>query len=36
MGGRPGIETATFHILTPYPDTALHARMTGRAPHPAQ
>jgi radical SAM superfamily enzyme YgiQ (UPF0313 family) len=22
-----GIETATFHILTPYPDTALHARM---------
>jgi radical SAM superfamily enzyme YgiQ (UPF0313 family) len=24
-----GIETATFHILTPYPDTALHARMAG-------
>jgi len=24
---RHGIETATFHILTPYPDTALHARM---------
>jgi len=22
-----GIETATFHILTPYPDTALHQRM---------
>ncbi len=22
-----GIETATFHILTPYPDTALHTRM---------
>jgi radical SAM superfamily enzyme YgiQ (UPF0313 family) len=22
-----GIETATFHILTPYPSTALHARM---------
>jgi radical SAM superfamily enzyme YgiQ (UPF0313 family) len=22
-----GVETATFHILTPYPDTALHARM---------
>ena len=22
-----GIETATFHILTPYPDTALHGRM---------
>ena len=22
-----GIETATFHILTPYPDTALHSRM---------
>ena len=22
-----GIETATFHILTPYPDTALHLRM---------
>jgi len=23
-----GVETATFHILTPYPGTALHARMT--------
>lgn len=23
-----GIETATFHILTPYPGTALHRRMT--------
>ncbi len=22
-----GIETATFHVLTPYPGTALHARM---------
>src|SRR5256886_1602772 len=22
-----GIETATYHILTPYPDTALHGRM---------
>src|SRR6185295_3394723 len=22
-----GIETATFHILTPYPGTALHTRM---------
>src|SRR5262249_46361086 len=22
-----GIETATFHILTPYPGTALHARL---------
>ncbi len=22
-----GIETATFHILTPYPGTALHKRM---------
>jgi len=30
-----GIETATFHILTPYPDTALHARMAeqGRLLH---
>lgn len=30
-----GIETATFHILTPYPDTALHARMEaeGRLVH---
>jgi radical SAM superfamily enzyme YgiQ (UPF0313 family) len=24
---RQGIETATFHILTPYPGTALHSRM---------
>jgi radical SAM superfamily enzyme YgiQ (UPF0313 family) len=24
---RHGIETATFHILTPYPGTALHTRM---------
>jgi len=24
---REGIETATFHILTPYPGTALHQRM---------
>jgi radical SAM superfamily enzyme YgiQ (UPF0313 family) len=24
---RQGLETATFHILTPYPGTALHARM---------
>lgn len=24
---RAGIETATFHILTPYPDTALYRRM---------
>lgn len=30
-----GIETATFHILTPYPDTALHQRMAaaGRRLH---
>jgi len=30
-----GIETATFHILTPYPGTALHARMVaeGRMLH---
>ena len=30
-----GIETATFHILTPYPSTALHARMrdSGRLLH---
>ncbi|MBX7235164.1 MAG: B12-binding domain-containing radical SAM protein [Caldilineales bacterium] len=30
-----GIETATFHILTPYPGTALHARMAaaGRLLH---
>lgn len=25
-----GIETATFHILTPYPDTALHQRMAAQ------
>jgi radical SAM superfamily enzyme YgiQ (UPF0313 family) len=25
-----GIETATFHILTPYPGTALHARIQAR------
>ena len=25
---RHGIETATFHILTPYPGTALHQRMS--------
>ena len=25
-----GIETATFHILTPYPGTALHARMIAK------
>jgi radical SAM superfamily enzyme YgiQ (UPF0313 family) len=25
-----GIETATFHILTPYPGTALYERMKGR------
>jgi hypothetical protein len=25
-----GIETATFHILTPYPGTALHRRMTAQ------
>jgi radical SAM superfamily enzyme YgiQ (UPF0313 family) len=30
-----GIETATFHILTPYPGTALHSRLTsqGRITH---
>jgi radical SAM superfamily enzyme YgiQ (UPF0313 family) len=30
-----GIETATFHILTPYPDTALYQRMSqqGRLLH---
>jgi len=30
-----GIETATFHILTPYPDTELHRRMAaeGRIVH---
>jgi radical SAM superfamily enzyme YgiQ (UPF0313 family) len=26
---KQGIETATFHILTPYPDTRLFARMAG-------
>ena len=26
---RQGIETATFHILTPYPATALHQRIAG-------
>jgi radical SAM superfamily enzyme YgiQ (UPF0313 family) len=26
-----GIETATFHILTPYPDTALYQRMASQA-----
>lgn len=32
---RQGVETATFHILTPYPGTALHRRMvqTGRILH---
>jgi len=25
-----GIETATFHILTPYPGTALHRRLAGQ------
>src|SRR6185295_440546 len=25
-----GIETATFHILTPYPGTALHSRMVAQ------
>jgi hypothetical protein len=30
-----GIETATFHILTPYPGTALFQRMERRRPHPA-
>ena len=28
-----GIETATFHILTPYPGTGLHARMAAAGPH---
>ena len=27
---RQGIETATFHILTPYPGTALHGRMAAQ------
>jgi radical SAM superfamily enzyme YgiQ (UPF0313 family) len=32
---RQGLETATFHILTPYPGTGLHARLTdqGRVLH---
>lgn len=32
---KQGIETATFHILTPYPGTALYARMAtqGRLLH---
>jgi radical SAM superfamily enzyme YgiQ (UPF0313 family) len=32
---RHGIETATFHILTPYPGTGLHRRLTsqGRIAH---
>jgi radical SAM superfamily enzyme YgiQ (UPF0313 family) len=32
---RQGIETATFHILTPYPSTALHQRLSneGRLTH---
>jgi radical SAM superfamily enzyme YgiQ (UPF0313 family) len=32
---RQGIETATFHILTPYPGTALHQRLSneGRIAH---
>jgi len=25
-----GIQTATFHVLTPYPGTALHARLTAQ------
>lgn len=29
-GVRQGIETATFHILTPYPGTALYARMASQ------
>ena len=28
-----GIETATFHILTPYPGTALHERIVQRGAH---
>lgn len=27
---RQGVETATFHILTPYPGTALHARLSAQ------
>ena len=30
-----GIETATFHILTPYPGTALYQRMEAQGRHPA-
>ncbi len=35
MGVAHGIETATFHILTPYPGTALYQRMAaeGRLLH---
>ncbi len=29
-----GIETASFHILTPYPGTALHQRMTAQGASP--
>ena len=28
-----GIETATFHILTPYPGTALYKRIAKRGAH---
>ena len=31
-----GIETATFHILTPYPGTALYQRMAGAGPDHAR
>jgi hypothetical protein len=27
---RQGLETATFHVLTPYPGTALHRRLAGQ------
>ena len=30
MGGWQGIETATFHILTPYPGTALYERIAAQ------
>ena len=30
-----GIETATFHILTPYPGTALYRRMSAQGRHHA-
>ena len=35
MGNRKGVETATFHILTPYPGTRFHQRMAaeGRILH---